>query len=137
MAEDKTTAADLLARYVELHNEAATGQTVDYGELFVGDEHIEVQGDSLSALRREAIVMAFKSHELMLWEIGALSDDEAFADYAWRLSPRIGGVLRLVRQDDRILKVLLKPGYSRTFGTLSLPPNALLEDGGPNAFAGD
>jgi hypothetical protein len=137
VADDKTNAADLLASYVDLHNAAVTGTPGDMDELFVGDADIEVEGPTLSALRREAIVMAFKGHELMLWKIGALSDDQAFADYAWRLNPRIGGVLRLVRQGDRILKLVVKPGYSRTFATLSLPPSPLLEEGGPNAFAGD
>jgi hypothetical protein len=135
--DDNTNAADLLAEYVELHNQAVSGTPGDMNALFVDQELIEVEGHVISALRREAMIMAFKSHELMLWKIGALSDDEAFADYAWRLNPRIGGVLRLVRFGDRISKLVLKPGYSRTFATLSLPPSPPLEEGGPNAFAGD
>lgn len=130
-------AAALLERYVERHNKALTTHEDDTKELFAEGVGVEVEGEALSPLRKEAIVYAFKSHELMLWKIGTVGENEAFASYAWRRNPRLGGVIRLVRGDDRITQLVLRPGYARVFATLSFPPGPTIDEDGPNAFAGD
>ena len=56
---------------------------------------------------------AFHRSELLLWKIGALGDEVAFANYAWRSNPSLGGLIRVQRNGDRIRRLTLRPGYSR------------------------
>ncbi|MBW2457421.1 MAG: hypothetical protein JRI68_23135 [Deltaproteobacteria bacterium] len=132
-------ARDLLELYVELHNEAIDSGIDGTRELLAEGVGIEIEGQALSAIRQHAMIEAFRGNELMLWKIGITGDDVAFAEYAWRRSPRIGGTIHVRAAEDHIEQLTLKPGYSRTFATLSMrpPANAVLEEGGPDAFSGD
>ena len=111
-------ACDLLAHYVEAHNDAAVDGAAEPSELFVDGAQVEVEGARLSKLRRAAIVEAFRRHELVLWKIGALGNDVAFANYAWRQHPRLGGIIRMQRRGNRIKRLTLRPGYSRIYNLL-------------------
>lgn len=130
---------NLLARYIEVHNEGVLGgDTEAAAELMCDGLEIDVEGQSLSALRRDAIIKSFREHEVVLWKIGNVGDDVAFANYAWRKHPRIGGLIRLQQENGRIRRLTLRPGYSRIFGLLSDQsdePSAFSERGGPDAFA--
>jgi hypothetical protein len=126
MGEERFDASDLLARYVDGHNEAARrGGAFEAGELFVADVEVEVEGRAISALRRHAIVAAFRRHELVLWTIGADGDDVATASYAWRDRPRLGGTIRVERNGERIGRLTLRPGYSALFAMLASAPREL------------
>lgn len=139
--EEGSSAKDvekLLESYVELHNRAAAGDdTVSVAALFVGGPDIAIDGTGLSSLRREAIRGAFRRHEIVLWKIGSVGDDVAFASYAWRERPRIGGLIRLSRAGGRILRLTLRPGYSRIFAliTKAADPGVFTDPGGLDAFA--
>jgi hypothetical protein len=128
---------ELLARYIELHNEAAGGEEDLRTQLFADGMALEVEGDALSRLRREAILERFRSEELVLWEIGALDDGSAFAKYAWRRHPQLGGVIQVMTEGDHITRMTLRPGRSRLFAMLSTAPPPPISDDGPNAFHGD
>jgi hypothetical protein len=131
-------ACELLARYIELHNEAASGADDRATELFVEGATIDVEGESLSQLRRDAIVGRFKAEELVLWEIAAKGDNGALAKYAWRRHPQLGGVIELEAKGELIAHMTLRPGRSRLFALLSsTPPPSSIMDDGPNAFRGD
>jgi hypothetical protein len=132
-------ACDLLELYVGLHNDAIATGIDATAELFAEGVEIEVEGSALSAVRRHAIIEAFRGHELMLWKIGVSDGDVAFAEYAWRSNPRLGGTIRVRGSGDQIERLTLTPGYSRTFATLSMAPpaNPELDEDGPDAFAGD
>lgn len=117
----------LLEQYIHTHNERALrGDEGVQQQLASDDLEIDVEGCSLSTLRREGIVRSFREQQVVLWKIGTVGDDVAFANYAWRSHPRIGGLIRLQRENGRIRRVTLRPGYSRIFGLL---------DGGSTADA--
>lgn len=139
LVEAAMDARDLLELYVDLHNEALATGIDATAELLADGAAIEVEGKALSAVRRHAMIEAFRGNELMLWKIGITGGDEAFAEYAWRRNPRLGGTIRIQSSGDQIERLTLKPGYARTFATLSMAPpaNPELEEGGPDAFAGD
>jgi hypothetical protein len=126
-------AGELLARYIELHNEAVHGSDDGTAVLFTEDADMEVEGPSISKLREKIIMATFRDHELMLWKIGSLGDDVAFANYAWKVNPRIGGLVRVQTRDGLISRLTLRPGYSRIFAALSDPPPAM-KGGDGNAF---
>lgn len=120
MGTTPSSAADLLARYVRLHNVGA--RTKNYRpvvDLFAADAEFFIEGVSLNALRRRAMASAFRREELLLWKIASAGNDYAFANYAWKRRPRVGGILRLLMCDELIQRVTLKPGYSRIFATLA------------------
>lgn len=128
----------LLERYVQLHNRAAAGVGSELvAKLFARRPLIAIEGAGLSTLRQEAMLGAFRRHEIVLWKIGHEGEDVAFASYAWRDRPRIGGVIRLQRQGGRILRLTLRPGYSRIFALIAKPadPGIFGEPGGIDAFA--
>jgi len=135
--DDHSGACELLELYVELHNESVGAAHDRTGELLVDGAELCVAGTGLSALRRYAMIEAFRGHELMLWKVGEAGKDGAFASYAWRDNPRLGGTIRIERRGDRIASLMLRPGYARTFAALSMAPPAMFDEGGPDAFAGD
>ena len=128
----------LLKQYIDLHNQIVThGSATDGDDILADDVEIDVEGSNLSRLRCQAMIRSFQEHEVVLWKIGAVGEDVAFASYAWRDHPRIGGLIRLQRRGDRVARVTLRPGYSRIFGLLAKQgePLAFCERGGEDAFA--
>jgi hypothetical protein len=126
MGNERVDASDLLARYVDLHNAAARkGEPLTAEDLFADDSAVEVEGRGITDLRRNAIVAAFRRHELVLWTIGADGDDVAMASYAWRDRPRLGGTIKVERNGERIGRLTLKPGYSALFAMLATSPREL------------
>ena len=114
------SADKLLERYIELHNLAIVCDDRRAVEALLADGFAcEVEGPALSSLRRQAIVSSFQRQEVVLWRIGRIGDDVAFASYAWRSSPRIGGHIRIQKEGERIGRLILRPGYSRIFSVLS------------------
>jgi hypothetical protein len=134
---DEADVRALLQRRVDLHNRhvAAHGHACP-ASVWDGAE-MDVEGAALSPLRRAAIVQAFQRHEIVLWKVGHIGDGVAFASYAWRDHPRLGGLLRIEREGSAIRRVTLRPGYSRIFGLLSsqLGGGPFSERGGHDAFA--
>lgn len=116
-------ACELLASYVEKHNASVlAGDAETRDALFADGTVVEIEAaGGISELRRRAIVSAFLKSELLLWHVAALGDDVAFANYAWREHPRLGGLIRMQRSGDRIRRLTLRPGYSRIFALLDGP----------------
>jgi hypothetical protein len=109
----------LLALYVERHNESARFGERRADALFEEDAEFQIEGLTLSNLRVRAMGAAFRNNELVLWKIGAVGEDVAFASYAWRRNPRLGGLIRVQRHGRRIRRLTLRPGYSRIFAMLA------------------
>jgi hypothetical protein len=128
-------ASELLARYVELHNDALYDEG-DADILFHPEARIEVAGESLSELRKAAIVRDFRANELLLWQIAAAGSDVARASYAWRKNPRLGGEIWLERRGGSILLLTLRPCYSRLFETLASAPRPF-SAAAPGPFGND
>jgi hypothetical protein len=130
-------ACEMLARYIELHNQAAAGADDRTSDLFAAGVRMDVEGESLSQLRRDAIIGRFRAEELVLWEIATQGDEGALAKYAWRRHPQLGGIVEVQVRDDRIARMILRPGRSRLFALLASTPPPPISSEGPDAFRGD
>jgi hypothetical protein len=113
---------NLLDRYLEAHNRAVTtGDTTGLDAVLHEEAVWDVEGPSLSRLRSASIGRMFRGKEIVIWNVGTVGDDVAFASYAWRAHPRIGGHLRVQQDGGRIRRITLRPGRSRIFSLLDGP----------------
>ncbi len=127
MADPKS----LLERYVKQHNASARALGPPSQPIPV------VEGPGICPLRADAITNAFFANEIVLWQVGTVGDDVAFANYAWRAHPRIGGLLRIQCDAERVVKVTLRPGYSRIFALIARADRSspFIDETGASAFA--